>query len=152
MFRRLRTRDFCFSELSFMMFSSRIQILLLLLPILVQSGTVIYTIPSTAPSTATALDPAPLGISWVHRKSEQREDVNASLDSSSSLSPHISWTSRARTSVWRTSKSWQEHGLRFELAGLHSKFLNWGAWGMNWNRTEIELHMMPPLRHMSHIL
>ncbi|PMD28948.1 glycoside hydrolase family 79 protein [Hyaloscypha variabilis F] len=41
-----------------------IQILLLLLPILVQSGTVIYTIPSTAPSTATALDPAPLGISF----------------------------------------------------------------------------------------
>jgi hypothetical protein len=45
------------------MFWNAEQIVLLLLPILVQSATVTYTIPSAAPTTAVGLDPAPLGVS-----------------------------------------------------------------------------------------
>lgn len=33
------------------------------LPILVRGATVNYTVPSSAPSGATALDPAPVGVS-----------------------------------------------------------------------------------------
>lgn len=36
-----------------------------LLPALVSAATVTYTLPSTAPTGATALDPAPVGVSWV---------------------------------------------------------------------------------------
>ena len=41
------------------------QIVWLILPIVTDAATVSYTIPSTAPTTAAALDPAPLGISYV---------------------------------------------------------------------------------------
>jgi hypothetical protein len=55
------------SDCKCVMFSSGRQIvLLLLLPVLVCSATVTYTIPASAPSKAAALDPAPLGISYVH--------------------------------------------------------------------------------------
>ncbi len=52
-----------FLIMRFMMFLNAEQILLLLVPVLVRSATVTYTIPSAAPTTAVALDPAPLGVS-----------------------------------------------------------------------------------------
>jgi hypothetical protein len=45
------------------MFSLGKLVVLLSLPVFVWSATVTYTVPSSAPSKAVALDPAPLGIS-----------------------------------------------------------------------------------------
>jgi hypothetical protein len=39
------------------------QVVWLLLPVLAQSATVTYTIPSSAPTTAASLDVAPVGVS-----------------------------------------------------------------------------------------
>jgi len=58
-----KCNPYSFLRIRFMMFLNAEQIVLLLLPILVQSATVTYTIPSAAPTTAVALDPAPLGVS-----------------------------------------------------------------------------------------
>ncbi|TVY56913.1 Beta-glucuronidase [Lachnellula suecica] len=46
------------------MFSLSLKSILSLLPVLVQAATVSYTIPSSAPAAAAALDPAPVGVSF----------------------------------------------------------------------------------------
>jgi hypothetical protein len=59
----IETPSFLPLQLMSIMFPMKGQIVFLLLLEFVWSATVTYTIPASAPTTATALDPAPLGIS-----------------------------------------------------------------------------------------